>query len=249
MSRGPVKDFGALESGELPTGAAKVTAVREMFDAIAPRYDLLNSIISLGLDRRWRARAVAALALARGSRVVDLACGTGRLTEDLISMGYLPVGLDLSAGMLANARRRLAFVRADAAALPFRSESLDGATCGFGIRNFESPFAVFASVAQVVRPGGSVSFVDAARPANPLIRAGHGLYFDRLVPLIGGLLSSRAAYTYLPRSLAYVPDPGRLADDLQRAGFEEVRVTALSAGLVYLLTGRRGNWPGPATPS
>jgi demethylmenaquinone methyltransferase / 2-methoxy-6-polyprenyl-1,4-benzoquinol methylase len=224
----------------LPRGAAKVAAVDAMFDTIAPRYDLCNRIISLGLDTRWRRRTVSALGLAPGSTVLDLACGTGDLCRELQRSGLVAVGADRSAGMLAAARTTSPLMRGDALGLPFRTGALDGLVCGFALRNFAELPPVFAECVRVLRPGGRLALLEVAEPARPLVRLGHSIWFERFVPLVGGLLSDRAAYRYLPRSVAYLPTEVELAAMLSAAGFQDVRRRNLSGGLAQLVTGERG---------
>lgn len=226
---------------ELPTGAAKVAAVDAMFDAIAPRYDLCNRVISLGLDVGWRRRTVRALGLPPGARVLDLACGTGDLCRELVSAGLRPIGVDRSAGMLAAAAGRTpaSLLRGDALGLPLSDGAVEGVVCGFALRNFAELAPVFAECARVLRPGGPAAFLEVDTPAHPLLRLGHRVWFGRMVPLLGGLLSDRSAYRYLPRSVAYLPDPDALADMLASAGFKAVRRTPLAGGIAQLLTGVR----------
>lgn len=230
-----------VSTRQLPTGAAKVAAVDAMFDAIAPRYDLCNRVISLGLDVGWRRRAVRTLDLA-GGRVLDLACGTGDLCRELVRAGLSPVGVDRSAGMLAAARRAAAaapLLRGDALRLPVRDAALDGVVCGFALRNFAEVPPVLAECARVLRPGGRLALLEVDTPAQPLLRLGHRLWFSHVVPLLGGLLSDRAAYRYLPRSVAYLPPPGELAALLAAAGFAELSREPLSGGIAQLVTGTR----------
>jgi demethylmenaquinone methyltransferase/2-methoxy-6-polyprenyl-1,4-benzoquinol methylase len=155
----------------LPQGAAKVVAVRSMFDAIAPRYDLVNRLMTFGLDRGWRKRTVRSLTLSPGDVVLDIACGTGDLCRDLATGGYRPVGIDLSAGMLHHARTTAPLVHGDALSLPVADGSLDGAVSGFALRNFAELPALFAALARAVRPGGRIALLDVARPNQPLLRA------------------------------------------------------------------------------
>ncbi|MBV9661653.1 MAG: ubiquinone/menaquinone biosynthesis methyltransferase [Acidimicrobiales bacterium] len=210
-----------------------------MFDAIAPRYDLVNRVMTFGLDRAWRRATVRALDLAVGSAVLDLACGTGDLCRELASSGHRPVGADLSLGMLHHARTAAPLVQADAVYLPFPDGSVDGATSGFALRNFVDLAAVFAELARVVRPGGRIALLDVAAPTNAVLRTGHAVYFRHVVPRIGGLLSDRQAYAYLPRSVAYLPTGDGLVDLLGEAGFGALRRRLLSGGITQLVTGTR----------
>src|SRR5262249_20656214 len=148
---------------------------------------------------------VRSLNLDPGARVLDLACGTGDLCRDLRAEGCTPVGVDFALGMLRTARTDAPLVRADALALPFAGASFDGVTCGFALRNFVALAPVFAECARVVRPGGRVALLDVAEPTTPAARAAHGVWFRKVVPFVGGIISDRAAYSYLPASTAYLP--------------------------------------------
>ncbi len=230
----------------LPQGQDKVAAVRAMFDAIAPRYDLLNRLLTFGMDRRWRRRAVRELRLPSGSRVFDLACGTGDLCRDLEAAGLHAVGFDLSAGMLRTAREhrdsgrlRAPMVLGDALCLPVQPQSADGVTCGFALRNVVDLDSLFSELARVVRPGGRISLLEVAEPSHPIMRLGHGVYFGKVIPRIGGLLSDRAAYEYLPKSLAYLPPAEEMLGLLDQRGFEAVRHSLLSGGIAQLITATR----------
>jgi demethylmenaquinone methyltransferase/2-methoxy-6-polyprenyl-1,4-benzoquinol methylase len=223
----------------LPEGEEKVRAVRAMFDAIAPRYDLVNRIMTFGLDIRWRRRAVHALDVGPGATVVDLACGTGDLCREVAAAGYRAVGVDLSLGMLRHARTDAPLVQADALRLPLSDGAVDGVVSGFALRNFVALAPVFAELARVVRPGGRISLLDVAEPTNPVLHAGHAVYFGRIVPRIGGALSDRAAYRYLPRSVAYLPPPAVMVDLLEEAGFGSVTRTPLSGGVSQLFVATR----------
>lgn len=226
--------------GELPKGDDKRRAVEEMFDRVAPGYDRMNRVISLGFDRRWRRRAVQALALPPSAHVLDVACGTGDLCDDLNAAGYRATGIDFSAGMLTAARTDAPLVRGDAVELPFRVGAFDGAISGFALRNFVDLGAVLRACASAIRPGGRFVALDAAVPANPVLRAGNALWFRGAVPLLGRVLARDAdAYRYLPKSTAYLPPPAALLDLLRDAGFTDVERTTLTGGSVQMLTGTR----------
>jgi demethylmenaquinone methyltransferase/2-methoxy-6-polyprenyl-1,4-benzoquinol methylase len=224
---------------DLPEGEAKVAAVRTMFDAIAPRYDLVNRIMTFRMDVGWRKRTVRSLELPTGSTVIDLACGTGDLCRELAAQGLRPVGFDLSFGMLAAARTDAPIAQGDALRLPLPAQGVDGATCGFALRNFASLPPFFAELARVVRPGGRIALLEVAEPPNRFLRFGHSLYFGKVVPFIGGLLSDGAAYRYLPRSVAYLPEPDVLLAQLADAGFVDVERRLLSVGISQLITATR----------
>ena len=226
-------------SHPLPQGAEKAAAVRSMFDAIAPRYDLVNRIMTFRLDVRWRHHAVLRLGLPAGSTVLDLACGTGDLCRDLENVGHRAVGMDLSWGMLVAATTDAPLVHADALRLPVADRSVDGITCGFALRNLTALEPFLAELTRVLRPGGRIALLEVDRPRNPVLRLGHGIYFGRVVPFIGGLLSDRDAYRYLPRSVAYLPPEADLLATIAAAGFVEVVKDRCSGGIAQLLTASR----------
>jgi demethylmenaquinone methyltransferase/2-methoxy-6-polyprenyl-1,4-benzoquinol methylase len=223
----------------LPEGEEKARAVRVMFDAIAPRYDLVNRVMTFRMDVGWRRRTVTALELSPGSLVLDLACGTGDLCRELVRQELSPIGFDFSAGMLAATRATAPLVRADVLHLPLPDAIAEGVTCGFALRNLVAldPFA--RELARVVRPGGRIALLETAEPPNPVVRWGHGIYFGKVVPRVGGWLSDPDAYRYLPRSVAYLPPPDELVDLFRRAGFPDLRRTRLAGGVAQLLTGTR----------
>jgi demethylmenaquinone methyltransferase/2-methoxy-6-polyprenyl-1,4-benzoquinol methylase len=223
----------------LPEGEEKVAAVRSMFDTIAPRYDLVNRIMTFRMDVGWRRRTVRDLALPAGSTVLDLACGTGDLCRDLAKAGLRPIGMDLSYGMLAAARTDAPLSQGDALRLPVPEGAVDGITCGFALRNFEALPPFFAELARVTRPGGRIALLEVGEPKSRILRFGHGVYFGKVVPLIGGLLSDGAAYRYLPRSVAYLPDPEVMLRELAEAGFDVVERRLLSTGIAQLITATR----------
>ena len=228
-----------MPDGRLPQGAEKVRAVRTMFDTIAPRYDLVNRIMTFRLDTRWRRRAVRTLALPAGSTVIDLASGTGDLCIDLRRAGIRPVSFDLSFGMLSADRSGEPRAQADILRLPLADSSVDGATCGFALRNLVDLNAFFVELARVVRPGGRIALLDVGIPHNPIVRFGNSIYFGKVVPKIGALLSDGPAYRYLPKSVAYLPPRNELIDMLRAAGFSDAEHRQLSGGLTQLLTGTR----------
>jgi demethylmenaquinone methyltransferase/2-methoxy-6-polyprenyl-1,4-benzoquinol methylase len=225
--------------GGLPIGEEKTVVVRAMFDAIAPRYDLVNRLMTFGLDLRWRRQAARALGLPGGSRVLDLACGTGDLLTILRRAGLRPLGMDLSAGMLAANPTGLPLAQADGARLPLAAGSLDGVTRGSALRTFSDLGGVFDELGRVVRPGGRLSLLEVAEPERGPLRAGHRVWFHRAVPLIGALLSDADAYRYLPRSTAYLPAPAELRSMLLRSGFSTVNRRPLAGGLSQLFTATR----------
>lgn len=226
-------------SETLPQGPEKVRAVRAMFDAIAPRYDLLNRLMTFRMDVGWRRRTVRSLDLGPAATVLDLGAGTGDLCRDLERSGYRAVGVDLSMGMLRHARTTAPLVQADALGLPIATASVDGAVSGFALRNFVALGPVFDELARVVRPGGRICLLDVASPPNPVLRLGHGVYFGHVVPRIGGLLSDPAAYRYLPKSVAYLPAPATMLARLEAAGFGATERVLLSGGIAQLVMATR----------
>jgi demethylmenaquinone methyltransferase/2-methoxy-6-polyprenyl-1,4-benzoquinol methylase len=228
-------DKVAWDTPELPQGDAKAKVVQNMFDAIAPRYDLVNRIMTFRLDTRWRKIAVRKLALTRGARVLDLASGTGDLCINLRKAGLHPLSFDMSFGMLAADHSNAPRVQADILRLPIATQSVDGVTCGFALRNLVDLNVFFHEIARVTKSGGRIALLDVSTPTNPVIRWGNSVYFGKVVPRIGGLLSNRAAYNYLPKSVAYLPAPEQLVRMLQDAGFEHVRHEQLSGGLTQLM--------------
>jgi len=216
-----------------------VQAVGAMFDAIAPRYDLLNRLLTFRLDVGWRRRSIDSLALPNGSSVLDIAAGTGDLCRELEHRALAPIALDLSAGMLANARTAAPLVQADARFLPLPDASVDGVTCGFALRNLVDLDQCFHEMARVLRPGGSLALLEVSTPSNPILAFGHRIYFGRVVPFIGGLISDGSAYRYLPRSVAYLPPTAELLAQIERAGFASTQRRALTGGIAQLITARR----------
>jgi demethylmenaquinone methyltransferase/2-methoxy-6-polyprenyl-1,4-benzoquinol methylase len=226
----------------LPTPDDKHAAVRTMFDRIAPRYDRMNRLLSAGLDQRWRRAALDAIGVGAGDRVLDLAAGTGDLAELAAARGAKVIAVDFAGEMLRGARRRgvrAALVQADAEHLPLPDGIATAAVSGFALRNFVSLPKIFCELARVLARGGRIALIDVDRPTAPVVRQGHAFYFDRVVPFVGGLLSDRAAYAYLPQSTAYLPPAPRLIAMLQDAGFEAVRRQARLLGAVQTLTGVR----------
>jgi demethylmenaquinone methyltransferase/2-methoxy-6-polyprenyl-1,4-benzoquinol methylase len=231
--------------------AEKRGYVRAMFASIAPRYDLLNHLLSFNIDRGWRRRAIAALEWARSpsGSYLDLCAGTLDVAVELARQpGFSGrvVGVDfveamLQAGRAKSVGRPAYGVAADALALPLANASCDGAIVAFGVRNLADLDAGLREVARVVRPGGRFVILEFSTPPSALVRAVYGFYSNRLLPLVGGLISgNRGAYRYLPESISRFPSPAKLADQLRAAGFTNVRWDLLTLGTVAVHVGTRG---------
>jgi demethylmenaquinone methyltransferase/2-methoxy-6-polyprenyl-1,4-benzoquinol methylase len=228
------------EVTELPQGEQKHHAVHQMFDAIAPRYDLLNTLMTFGLDRFWRRSAVGLLGLAPGAVVLDLGAGTGALGPELEHFGLRGLGVDLSYPMLAAGLGHGApALQGDAAQLPLCSGALDGVVSGFALRNFADLPAAFSEMARVLRPAGRLAILEVDTPSSRLLQLGHRLWFRHVVPRLGALLSDAAAYAYLPRSVAYLPAFDELRRGLEDAGFTGLEQHRLSGGITQVITATR----------
>lgn len=221
----------------------KVDQIRRMFNRIAPKYDQLNRIISLGLDRSWRKRALHLLAPYAPQRVLDVATGTGDLAIEIIqtiSSAKEVVGVDISEEMMrvgqekvhqAGLDKKISFERQDCTAMTFEADSFDAATIAFGIRNFSDIPVAAAELHRVLRPGGVLIIAELSVPTNPLLRLGYKLYAGQIIPLIGRLISKdRDAYIYLPKSIAAVPQRERMVEILRKAGFSEAFYESIFPG-------------------
>jgi demethylmenaquinone methyltransferase/2-methoxy-6-polyprenyl-1,4-benzoquinol methylase len=203
----------------------------------------MNRLMTFGMDRRWRRDAVEALALPRDSRALDLACGSGDFCADLARIGVRVVGLDFSHEMLrvARVKRRSAcssLIRADALRLPLRAGSFDAVVSGFSLRNFANLEDPFRECFRILKIGGKIALLEVDTPASPILRAGHRIYFHKLVPLVGRLVD-RDAYAWLPSSVTYLPDEARMMAMLTDAGFRDLNKRRLLGGAVQLITGHR----------
>ena len=211
-----------------------------MFDRISPVYDVMNRVMTAGLDRRWR-RLTAQAAVRPGDRVLDACCGTGDLALEAAKAGGDVVGLDFSERMLERAQRKsdaVEWVQGDVTSLPYAEGSFDAVTVGFGIRNVQELEAGLRELARVLRPGGRFGCLEITRPSG-VLRPFFRLWFDGLVPLLGRVLPGGAAYTYLPASVRRFPGPTDLAAAMEQAGFRDVRYRLLAGGIVALHTGER----------
>jgi demethylmenaquinone methyltransferase/2-methoxy-6-polyprenyl-1,4-benzoquinol methylase len=238
-------------SAATPTpGAPETAAVRSMFDRIAPRYDLLNRVLSAGTDVRWRRRAVDFLELTPPIRVLDLCTGTADLLVEALRRDARNVGLgvDLSHGMLVRGASKLRrgglsaralLAGGDGQRLPVADGAFDAALVAFGVRNIGDPLAALREVRRALRGGGRLVVLEFSMPGG-MLGAAYRLYFQRLLPRLGGLLSDASAYSYLPASVARFPSPQAFAALMAEAGFEEVHWQLLSGGIACL---HRGNKP------
>ena len=222
--------------------------IARMFDAIAPRYDLLNHVLSAGIDQRWRSRAIRSLGLKGCEVLLDVCTGTADVALQAAEAARV-VGIDFAGAMLtiglrkvraAGEARRITLVRGDAVRLPVGDSSVDAATVAFGIRNVERPELACAEMARVMRRGGRLAILEFGVPRVPCISALYFWYFTYLLPLVGRTVSGHsAAYSYLPASVGTFPPPPAFMAILERAGFTDVRADPLTFGIVYLYTGIR----------
>jgi demethylmenaquinone methyltransferase/2-methoxy-6-polyprenyl-1,4-benzoquinol methylase len=223
----------SVETGRLPA-----SGIREMFDRIAPVYDVMNRAMTAGLDRRWR-RETAEAVVSPGDRVLDACCGTGDLAVAAQHAGGVVTGLDFSERMLERARRKsgaVEWVHGDALALPFADDSFDATTVGFGVRNLADLDRGLRELHRVLKPGGRIGVLEITSPRGWL-RPFYRLWFDGLVPLAGKLLPGGSAYTYLPASVRRFPGAEDFAELMQTAGFDNVRYRLFAGGIVALHTG------------
>lgn len=213
-----------------------------MFDGLVRRYDLVNDILSLGLDRWWRRRTAAALKAEPGERVLDLGCGTARLGA-LLANRHPVTGVDVSRAMLGEARRqfgnRVSLVQGSAFHLPFADSCFGGAVSAFVLRNLDDLSGAFAELARVVAPGGSIAMVDITGPSGPQARRLFDAYFGTAAPAVGSLVGKRDEYGYLVDSIAHLPPPDELRRILGRAGFIDCNVRALTGGIATLWSATR----------
>ncbi len=228
----------------LPSGVQRAVLVREMFDRIAGRYDLMNTIMTAGLNRLWNRKVIGATGLGPGGRALDLACGTGSLTRDLAEKvgpeGYV-LGVDFSREMLRTARPapNVEYRLGDATDLEgVSSGTFDAATIAYGARNIPDLDALFSEMARTLRPGGVAVSLEIARPEGRLSSAFYGVWFDKIVPKLGGLISGDpSAYSYLPESVKEFVAPGELADIIERNGLQDVTWERVAGGIITLHRG------------
>jgi demethylmenaquinone methyltransferase/2-methoxy-6-polyprenyl-1,4-benzoquinol methylase len=216
-----------------------------MFDAIAPRYDLLNHLLSAGIDRRWRTRAIRTLQLTGSETLIDVCTGTADIALAATGAARV-VGVDFAGAMLglglkkvrgAGEERRITLIRGDALKLPIADASADAVTIGFGIRNVQRPETGCLEMARVLRRGGRLAILEFGMPRVPGVRAIYDWYFTRVLPFIGQRISGHGgAYSYLPASVGSFPPPAEFVTVLRQAGFADVRAVPLTFGIVYLYT-------------
>ncbi len=228
-----------------PSGTLPEPQVRAMFDRIAGIYDLINSVMTAGLHHSWRRRAVDLAAVGPGDRVLDVATGTGDMAVELagrVAPGGEVVGSDFSEEMLKLARAKAPQVRfewGNALELPYADNEFDATTVGFGARNFSDLERGVTEMARVVRPGGRVVVLEITTPRKPPLSTFYGLWFDRLVPLIGRVAGDSDAYEYLPSSVRRFPGPEGLAATMERAGLERIRWVLTAGGIIAIHVGER----------
>jgi demethylmenaquinone methyltransferase/2-methoxy-6-polyprenyl-1,4-benzoquinol methylase len=221
--------------------------VERMFDRIAGPYDMMNRVMTAGLDRRWRELAAEATGLGNGANALDACCGTGDLAlalARLVGRGGQVTGLDFSGEMLERARKKprpegaaeISWVQGDATAMPFADNSFSAATIGFGLRNLPDPEGGLRELARVVRPGGKVVVLEITQPTSGPMKPFYGVWFNRVVPALGKVLDN-SAYSYLPASVRRFPPPDELGRMFWRAGLRDVRYRLLASGIVALHTG------------
>ncbi len=212
--------------------------VSQMFDTVADGYDRTNDAMTFGLARRWRRAAVAAVDAHRGQRVLDIGAGTGTSAEPFADAGVEVVAADFSPGMLRVGKRRrpdMDFVRADAMRLPFRDDTFDAVTMSFALRNVVEVDVSLREFLRVTRPGGRIVVLEVSHPALPVLRQGHALYVDHLMPRLAALTgTNRESYRYLAESTRAWPEPGELAARFTAAGWTDVQWRPLSAGIVAI---------------
>ena len=246
---------GSRLSPALPLDKAP-DRISGMFDAIASRYDLLNKVLSGGLDRRWRERAVGELHLSGNEVAVDLCTGTADLALTLIRVPGVRriIGVDFSTEMLrlgqrkvseAGVGRRVTIVRGDAMSVPVANSIADAVTIGFGIRNVQVPIDTLGEAHRILRPGGKLAILEFGFPRNLLLRNVYKWYFRRVLPLVGKLVSRHSnAYSYLPASVGTFWEPEEFCRILSSAGFTGVRAAPLTFGIVYLYLATKPAVPG-----
>jgi demethylmenaquinone methyltransferase/2-methoxy-6-polyprenyl-1,4-benzoquinol methylase len=239
-----------LEEKKKDTPCVRKQEIEEMFDAIAPRYDFLNRLLSLGLDRRWRKKAVDCLNVPENGRVLDMACGTADVALEIASRYPSAAdisGVDISREMLkigrkkveaAGEEKRIRLIEGACEEIPVSDGIFDGAIIAFGIRNVADRPAGLREFRRVLKPGAKLVILEFSNPRSPLFRWIFHIYFHRVLPWIGGIFSRRSAYLYLPRSVDVFPEPDQFVGLISDAGFDDIRYQPLSCGIVTLYEAR-----------
>ena len=230
--------------------ASKKEQVAEMFDTISPKYDFLNHLLSAGIDRLWRKKAIRLLALAQPKKILDVATGTGDFAIEALKLKPNKiVGVDISEGMLAIGREKVKKLgveavielrKGDSERLPFSDNSFDAIIVSFGVRNFENLEKGLRDMQRVLKPGGTCVVLEFSKPRNALFRAVYNLYFKYITPNIGGFFSrDRAAYSYLPESVQAFPDGADFLRIYEKAGFTQTQCIALTFGVSSIYLGKK----------
>jgi len=227
-----------------PPGPEKDRLIRDMFAEIVPRYDLLNRLLTFGMDLRWRRKLASGLHLHPGDRVLDLATGTGDVAAAVLRQwpGCRMVGADPVEGMLARARAKvpeMVPIGGVAEMLPFGDSIFNAVTVAFGVRNFNRLEGGLAEIHRVLRPGGQLAVLEFARPHLGPFQGIYRFYLGKILPVIGGFLSGGAAYQYLPESIDDFPSPGNFMQLLQTSGFSEITSRSWMGGTVWLYRAKR----------
>jgi len=228
--------MGVMQSEKQPATVAR------MFDSIAPRYEIISDVISLGQDKRWRRIATAALQTGPGDAVLDVAAGTGASSAVLARTGATVTALDISPGMLAIGRRRhpgINYIVGNAESLPFADGMFDAVTVSFGLRNMSDPQKVLSEMTRVTKPGGRLVVCELSTPLWPVLQLAHHIWMGRVMPLIARFSSNPASYSYLTESIVDWPGPTVVAQWLAAAGWRGIRFTRLTGGIVTLHWGHR----------
>lgn len=254
----PLQKIGIIIAGRIAVLKTKSflsfkeQRVYEIFNSIAPRYDVTNLIMSLGIHHYWRKKLIQSLSLSKGCTILDLCCGTGAVAQDLarlIGTGGQVVGVDFSEAMLSIAKDResrcptqnpIRWIRANALDLPFPDGSFDCITIAYGLRNLTDIPRALAEMGRVLKPDGQIAILEMAVPEHPVIKRLHRLYLNGWVPILGNLSShNRKAYQYLYESIRSFPHPDRICRLLEDTGFIHIRCLRLTWGIVALYTGRK----------
>ena len=248
-----MKDYNNTSSDKIVTpygdkGLTKKEEVALMFDAIAPRYDFMNHLLSMGIDKGWRKKAVSELKNYPVSHLLDIATGTGDLAIEALSLNPLKItGIDISRGMLASGRKKIVekgltnkieLLYADSENIPFNDNTFDAAIVGFGVRSFENLTKGLKEIYRVLKPGSKFVVLEFSHPGTFPVKQIYGLYFSYLLPAIGKIFSKdKSAYTYLPKSVNAFPDGKEFLLKLENSGFKNTSLKELTFGIATIYTG------------